>query len=207
MMIIENKMKKTIFWLTISISTLGLAIYLFYLPPNQFFNKLSGGLDLYGFQTELTLSPYPMDDQYGNQQSWKDFSDKPIYITTGFTACRLTCPITMKFYQQMASYTGDKVRYALFTIDPQNDTAIELATYLNAINPDFIGLRTSNTAVFKNITSELQQAIYVTGERENIQHRSWIYLIHPKLSGLVIYAKSDINLMINDLKMIDMQED
>jgi cytochrome oxidase Cu insertion factor (SCO1/SenC/PrrC family) len=107
----------------------------------------------------------------------------------------------------MASHSGEKVRYALFTIDPENDTAQKLANYINAINPDFIGLRTSNTVLLKNIIAELQQAIYDTGERDNIHHKSFIYLIHPKLSGLVIYTKPDVNLMINDLKIIEMQED
>lgn len=200
-------MKTSLFWLTISVSALVLAIYLFYFPPNQFFNKLTGGLGLYGFQTELKLSSYPMENHRGDIQLWENLSDKPLYITTGFTACRLTCPITMEFYQQMASHTGDKVRYALFTIDSTNDTAKQLATYLNTINPDFIGLRTSNTVRFKNIIAELQQAIYDTGEGDDIQHKSYIYLIHPKLSGLVIYTKPDIKLMINDLKIIDRQED
>ncbi|MDO7667089.1 MAG: SCO family protein, partial [Pseudomonadota bacterium] len=140
-------------------------------------------------------------------RSWSNFSDKPLYITTGFTACRLTCPITMKFYQKMASHTGDKVKYALFTIDPTSDTTAKLATYLNGLNPDFIGLRISNTVLFKKIISELQQGIYDTGERDNIQHKSYIYLIHPKLSGLVIYTKPDINLMINDLEIIERQND
>lgn len=200
-------MSKTIIWLTISISALVLAIYLFYFPPHQFFNKLTGGLGLYGFQTELKLSSYPMENHLGDIQSWENFSDKPLYITTGFTACRLTCPVTMEFYQQMAGQSGDNVRYALFTIDPTNDTSQKLATYLNAINPDFIGLRTSNTVLLKNIIAELQQAVYDIGESDNIQHKSYIYLIHPKLSGLVIYTKPDVNLMINDLEIIDMQED
>jgi cytochrome oxidase Cu insertion factor (SCO1/SenC/PrrC family) len=200
-------MSKTIIWLTISINALVLAIYLFYFPPNQFFNKLTSGLALYGFQTELKLSSYPMENHRGDIQSWENFSDKPLYITTGFTACRLTCPVTMEFYRQMASHSGEKVRYALFTIDPENDTAQKLANYINAINPDFIGLRTSNTVLLKNIIAELQQAIYDTGERDNIHHKSFIYLIHPKLSGLIIYTKPDVNLMINDLKIIEMQED
>jgi len=198
---------KKILWLTTSICALVLAIYLFYFPPTQFFNKLTGGLGLYGFQTELKLSPYPMENHQGDIRTWTNFSDKPLYITTGFTTCRLACPITMKFYQQMASHTGDKVRYALFTIDPTNDTAAKLAIYLDALQSDVIGLRTSNTVQFKNIISELQQAIYDTGERDNIQHKSYIYLIHPKLSGLVIYTKPDLNLMINDLEIIKMQED
>lgn len=200
-------MKKTILWLTISICALVLAIYLFYFPSNQFFNKLTGGLGLYGFQTELKLSPYPMENHQGDIRSWSNFSDKPLYITTGFTACRLACPITMKFYKQMASHTGDNVRYALFTIDPTNDTAVKLAIYLDTLKSDVIGLRTSNTVLFKNIISELQQAIYDIGEHDNIQHKSYIYLMHPKLSGLVIYTKPDINLMINDLEIIERQDD
>jgi len=200
-------MKNTILWLAISISALVLAIYLFYFPPNQFFNKLTSGLGLYGFQTELKLSSYPMENHQGDIRSWSNFSDKPLYITTGFTACRLTCPITMKFYQKMASHTGDKVKYALFTIDPTSDTTAKLATYLNGLNPDFIGLRISNTVLFKKIISELQQGIYDSGKRDHIQHKSYIYLIHPKLSGLVIYTKPDINLMINDLEIIERQND
>lgn len=199
-------MKKTIFWLILSLGSLALAMYLFYIPPNPFFNKLTGGLGLYGFQTELTLSPHLLEDQKGNRRTWASFSDKPLYVTTGFTACRMTCPVTMRFYQKMVNITGDKVRYALLTIDPKNDTPQQLASYLTPLNPNFIGLRVSNSTYFKKIISELQQVIYASGEQGNIEHKSYIYLIHPKLSGLVIYTQQDIDLMINDLKIIEMKE-
>lgn len=199
-------MNKTISWLIISIGTLGLALYLFYIPPHQLLNKLTGGLGIYGFETELTLTSYLMEDQFGNLKSWQDFADKPLYLTIGFTACRLTCPVTMKRYQQMANITGDKVRYALLTIDPKNDTTQQLANYLGALNPEFVGLRVNDTDQFKKQISELQQVIYATGEQGNIEHKSYIYLIHPQRSGLIIYTKPDIDLMINDLNIIEMKE-
>lgn len=202
---LENDMKTPHFWFTISMMSLGLALFLFYFPPNLIFNKLTGGLGLYGFETALTLSSYPMEDQQGELRTWQQFADKPLYITTGFTSCRLTCPITMKFYQKMARITGDNVRYALLTIDLENDTPQQLAAYLNALNPKFIGLRVNNSVHFKKIMSELQQVIYIAGKQDNIEHKSYIYLIHPKLSGLVIYTKRDINQMINDLKIIEMK--
>jgi cytochrome oxidase Cu insertion factor (SCO1/SenC/PrrC family) len=99
------------------------------------------GLGLYGFETELKPSSSPIENNQEDIRSWSNFSDKPLYITTDFTVCRLTCPITMTFYQKMAIHTGDKVKYALFIIDPTNDTTAKLATYQNDLNLDFIGSR------------------------------------------------------------------
>lgn len=195
-------MQKKTLWRLSSIISLGLAIYLLYLPPNQFFNKLSGGLGLFGFQTELTLTSYTMEDQYGAPRTWKDYNDKPLFFTTGFTSCRLSCPVTMKFYQKMEKHTGDKARYALLTIDPENDSAEQLANYLDAINPDFIGLRVSQPVQFKKIISELQQVLSINNEPGNIKHKNYIYLLHPKLSGLVIYTDHKLKKILNDLAII-----
>ena len=112
----------------------------------------------------------------------------------------------MRLYQSLEKRTPNRARYALLTVDPKNDTEKQLAQYLNAINPDFIGLRINDSALLKKTLSELHQMITVSVGHDNIEHKSYIYMLHPKLSGLVIYTEPTISRMIEDLNIIDAQE-
>jgi len=198
--------KKQFIWTIFAIGSLGAAMYSLYFPAHTILNSLMGKLPLSGYQTEFILSSVNMQDQHGEKKTWQSFSDKPLFLTTGFTTCQLTCPNTMRLYQSLEKRTPNRARYALLTVDPKNDTEKQLAQHLNAINPEFIGLRINDSTLLTKILSELHQTTSVSNAHNNIEHNSFIYMLHPKLSGLVIYTEPTISRMIEDLNIIDAQE-
>ena len=78
-----------------------------------------------------------------------------------------------------------------------------LSAYLSAINPAFIGLRIGDKAELNQALADLKQTLVHSGEPLDLMHSNYIYLMHPKLSGLVIYTKPDATKMAQDLEIIN----
>ena len=178
------------------------AIVLVQSPTIGFYNRLLGQPVLAGFQTSITLNDYQMLNAKGQVVSWLDYADKPLYLTTGFTLCPYSCPATMVFYQKLADILEDRAAFALLTIDPNNDKPKVLLHYLGKFNPEFIGLYIKNPDNFKRAIADLKQSVQDIPGKQNIIHSSFIYLLHPKLKGLVIYNRQDLDLFIEDFERI-----
>ncbi len=194
--------------LLIAISLLVVGGLLLISPPNSLLNKLKSGLTLHGFHSDIVLSQQTMHDHFGRIKTWQSYADKPLFITTGFTHCQMICPLTMQLYQQLEAVTHDTVQYALLTLDPEVDTESQLKQYLNSYSPNFIGLRVNNNNKLNLITTELQQAQFTkNNSADDIQHRSYIYLIHPKLTGMLIYTQPNVDDILHDLDVIGHSHD
>lgn len=166
-------------------------------------SKEESTLAISGYQTPFMIGDYAMEDHHGNKTSWASLSERPIYLTAGFTRCPHACPMTMVIYQKLAKKLGSQADYALLTVDPEHDKAPILGTYLAAVNPAFIGLRIGDKAELDLAMADLKQTIVDTGEPLDLMHSNYIYLLHPKLRGLVIYTKPDVTLMTQDLKILN----
>jgi len=156
-----------------------------------------------GYQTPFMIGDYAMEDHQGNMASWAKLSERPVYLTAGFTRCPHSCPMTMVIYQKLAKKLGDQADYALLTVDPEHDKASILSAYLSSINSSFIGLRIGDKGELDLAMADLKQTIVDTGEPVDLMHSNYIYLMHPKLTGIVIYTKPDVNVMAQDLKIIN----
>jgi cytochrome oxidase Cu insertion factor (SCO1/SenC/PrrC family) len=156
-----------------------------------------------GYQTPFMIGDYEMEDHHGNKASWSSLSERPIYLTAGFTRCPHSCPMTMVIYQKLAKKIGPQADYALLTVDPEYDKTPILSAYLSAINPDFIGLRIGDKAELDLAMADLKQTLVDTGEPLDLMHGDYIYLMHPKLTGLVIYTKPDAAVMAQDLEILN----
>lgn len=191
------------FLLSLSFMLLLAAVFLQYTPTTTFYNKLLGKLELTGFQTSLSLNDYAMKDHLGNEVSWQTYNDKPLYLTTGFTQCPYSCPTTMAFYQKLADRLQDRARFALLTVDPDNDTPAVLKRYLSGINPRFIGLYIEEKHNLIRAIADLKQSVQDIPGAQNIIHSNYIYLLHPTTKGLIIYNKQNLELISQDFTRIN----
>ncbi len=181
------------------------AFVLFYSQPSWLFAKKHGGKALYGHVTSFTLSDVEMLNQQGEHVSWSHFSDKPLYLTLGFTSCPNTCPVTMSHYQRLANHLSTQANYSLLTIDPERDKPEVLDSYLGAINQNFVGLVINETKRLNQVTAELKQSVFVAQQGQQIIHKGYIYLIHPQVKGLVVYDELnlDIEKMVADFYILN----
>ena len=109
----------------------------------------------------------------------------------------------MVIYQKLAKKIGAQADYALLTVDPEHDTTAILKAYLSSINTDFIGLRIGDKRELDLAMADLIQTLVDTGEPLDLMHSNYIYLMHPKLKGIVIYTKPDVNKMSKDLEILN----
>jgi protein SCO1/2 len=165
--------------------------------------KEENQLAISGYQTSFMIGDYAMEDHQGNKASWAQLSGRPVYLTAGFTRCPHSCPMTMVIYQKLARKVGPQADYALLTVDPAHDTASKLKDYLSAINPAFIGLRIGDKVELDLAMTDLKQTLVDTGEPLDLMHSNYIYLLHPKLKGIVLYTKPDVTVMAKDLEILN----
>ncbi len=201
-------MRKSILWwltgCTLTLSTIILTISLN--SPEVHSPTITSAISkvkLSGYQTKFMIGDYNMRNHQNKQVSWKNFSKRPLYITAGFTRCPHTCPMTMNLYQRLAKQINHQADFALLTVDPEHDKPSVLKRYLSAINPSFIGLQIDDKTEFNQSISDLKQSLINSGEPSDLMHSDYIYLLHPKLTGLVLYTKPDIKSMANDLIILN----
>lgn len=87
---------------------------------------------------------FTMQQAGGGDVHAQDFRGKPVLLYFGYTHCPDICPTTLarlRAVKEALGADGDKVQVLFVTVDPARDTSTELATYVHAFDPGFVGLR------------------------------------------------------------------
>jgi protein SCO1 len=93
---------------------------------------------------------FTLTDQNGNPFRLSEQHGKVVLIFFGYTNCLDVCPATLAGFKQIKSALGEKaadVRFVFITVDPQRDTQQRLKSYLEPIDPEFIGLTGESAAL------------------------------------------------------------
>ncbi|MCB1665367.1 MAG: SCO family protein [Pseudomonadales bacterium] len=97
------------------------------------------------YERPVPLSPFSLVDQYGQPFDGSRLKGGWTLFFFGFTHCPDICPLTLtelsQFYrglEQSGQYPDTQV--VMVSVDPQRDTAEELADYMRSFHPDFIGV-------------------------------------------------------------------
>lgn len=144
--------------------------------------------DLYGSIAPFELPDVPLQTQYTSNTDWMKLANKPLFITTGFTSCTNTCPMTMALYQRLSKSVGTEANLAFLTVDPITDTTEQLGNYLATFGNEFIGVRIGDQHQLNTTLQALKQSFTLSRKSEFIEHQGYIYLMHPKVDGLLVYT-------------------
>ena len=66
-----------------------------------------------------------------------------VVLFFGYTSCPDVCPTTLAHHKQVKQLMGelsDRVKFVMVSVDPERDTRERMAQYVEAFDPDFIGL-------------------------------------------------------------------
>ncbi len=160
-----------------------LSIYLIFFPPLKFYNNLfdkkSSSLDI-----EVLLQ---QNFQNQNNQNIRlsNLIDKPLIITTGFTRCPYTCPLTMIFLNRLKNEFKDSISTAFLTVDPSYDTPQVLKTYLEPQPHHIIGLRIKDPDELNIFLKKIGQNTYsksaqfYSSNENQAHHKSFVVLLAP----------------------------
>jgi protein SCO1/2 len=86
---------------------------------------------------------FELTDQNGQPFRLSDQRGKIAVIFFGYTNCPDICPTTLGEFRKIHSQLGskaDQVEFIYITVDPERDSVERMKAYVQAFNPDFIGL-------------------------------------------------------------------
>lgn len=95
---------------------------------------------------------FALTDHTGKQRTLADFKGKAVLVFFGFMNCPDVCPTTMAEMAGVMKDLGpqaDKVQVLFITVDPERDTPDQLAKYVPAFDPRFLGLSGDKDAIQK----------------------------------------------------------
>lgn len=87
---------------------------------------------------------FTMQEAGGGQVDANDFHGKTVLLYFGYTHCPDICPTTLARLRAVKQALGSdaaSLQVLFVTVDPARDTAVELAGYVHAFDPGFVGLR------------------------------------------------------------------
>ncbi|MFO0677877.1 MAG: SCO family protein [Polyangiaceae bacterium] len=127
---------------------------------------------------------FVMHDQTGKEVTEKDFRGSVFVADFIFLRCDESCPmLTSRMANLARELEGTGVRFASFSLDPENDTPEELATYATKwhAEPGRWSFLTGPVAEMQRVVSAGFKVGYTRmGDKDgipNIQHGNWLVLV------------------------------
>ena len=113
------------------------------------------------YDQPVALSPFALQDQYGQPFTEANLTGTWTLFFFGFTSCPDICPLTLtelsQFYRELESSGRNlDTQVVMVSVDPQRDSTEKLAQYMGTFHPDFIGLNGS----FEQV-SKLAKELYI----------------------------------------------
>lgn len=152
-----------------------------------------GALKAGVFDPPRAAPEFTLAGSNGADLKLSDYRGKVVLLGFGFTQCKAVCPITLGTLAQAQKKLGDAARdlqVIYITVDPENDTAAQLKTYLAHFSNAFVG-GTGSEAQLAAVRKDYGIAAEkVAGPDGAYTHSSFVYLIDRagRLRALMPFA-------------------
>ena len=161
--------------------------------------------------TSGTWLPRPRDpgefsliDQNNAQFTAARLKGAPTMVYFGYTHCPDVCPVTLLQLAQLVK-TGvvPGLRVVFISVDPARDTPAQLAQYVHAFDPDFIGL-TGTPAMLQTVAHNFGVAflrVDLPGGDYSMDHSSTLFLMDRNGHNVAVFnAPYDVKSLTDDLR-------
>jgi len=132
----------------------------------------------------LKAADFQLVDQHRKPFQLSGQRGAVVLLFFGYTFCPDVCPLTLSHWKKVADLLGPAardVRFVYITVDPERDTAPQLAAHLNVFDDDFIGLTGKQEELDK-----VYKTFGVIYEKVQIAESSTGYLVnHTARTNLV----------------------
>jgi protein SCO1/2 len=128
----------------------------------------------------------------------------PTLVYFGYTHCPDVCPVTLLQLAQVVK-TGvvPGLRVVFISVDPARDTPTQLAQYMRAFDPDFIGL-TGTPAMLQTVARNFGVAylrVELPGGDYSMDHSSTIFLMDTHGHNVAVFnAPYEVKSLTDDLR-------
>lgn len=89
-------------------------------------------------------------DHTGRRRRMTDFRGKAVVVFFGYTMCPDVCPTSLMMLKEALAQLGtdaDRVQVLFVSVDPARDTPQQLAGYVTAFDPRFLGMSGSEEEI------------------------------------------------------------
>jgi cytochrome oxidase Cu insertion factor (SCO1/SenC/PrrC family) len=140
-------------------------------------------MDVLMWNREPVGGPFVLVDHNGKTRTQADFQGKLMLVYFGFTYCPDVCPTDLQSIGLAVDQLGpakDAVQPLFITLDPDRDTAQQLADYVPMFHPRLIGLTGDPTSIrqaaraYKVYYAKVPRA---DGSDYTVDHSGYIYLM------------------------------
>lgn len=134
----------------------------------------------------LVGGPFSLVDHTGKRVTDKDFRGRTMLVFFGFTFCPDICPSGLQVMAAALDKLGPKAQTVtpiFITVDPERDTADQLAAYVKSFHPRLVGLTGSRAEIDAAIKAYRVYAKKVPDPKSTagytIDHSTIIYVMGP----------------------------
>jgi protein SCO1/2 len=147
---------------------------------------------------------FSLIDQNNAQFTAARLRGAPTLVYFGYTHCPDVCPVTMlQLAQVVKSGVVPGLRVVFISVDPARDTPTQLAQYVHAFDPDFIGL-TGTAAMLQTVAQRFGVAflrVDLPGGDYSMDHSSTLFLMDARGHNVAIFnAPYDVKSLTQDLR-------
>lgn len=134
----------------------------------------------------LIGGPFALTDHTGKRVTDQDFRGRYTLVLFGFTFCPDICPSALQVMSAALDRLGPKAdRFVpiLITVDPERDTPVQLASYVQSFHPRLVGLTGSPAEIDAAVKAYRVYVRKVADPKStagySIDHTSLIYVMGP----------------------------
>ncbi|MEO1918151.1 MAG: SCO family protein [Paracoccaceae bacterium] len=137
--------------------------------------------------------PFELTDHNGQRVTEVDIIDGPTLMYFGYTFCPDVCPLDTYRNAEAAallSENGIKVKPVMVTIDPERDTPEAMASFVEYLHEDMVGLTGSAADIAAAIKA---YRVYAAKNGDDqyylMDHSTWTYLMDPNEGFLQFFGR------------------
>lgn len=175
-------------------------------------SERSSEWNLYDVKGHLPDLKFSLDG--ANQKKWteKDLKGKTVLMFFGYASCPDVCPTTMAQLTEILQKLGDQaknVRIVFVSVDPHRDTPDVLQAYVNAFNPNAIGL-TGNEKTISDLARRYRVAYQIekpkpgdSADVYEVTHSRGVFVFDPSGDARLLASDSEnTDAFVADLKKL-----
>lgn len=144
-------------------------------------------------------------DQNNAQFTAARLKGAPTLVYFGYTHCPDVCPVTLlQLAQVVKSGVVPALRVVFISVDPGRDTPTQLAQYVHAFDPDFIGLSGSapQLASIAHRFGVAYLRVDLPGGDYSMDHSSTVFLMDSRGRNVAVFNPPyDVKSLTHDLRL------
>ncbi len=152
---------------------------------------------------------FELTDQNGKPYRLLDQRGKLVVLFFGYTNCPDFCPMTLALFRDIKASLkeqAEQVQFVFITVDPERDTLSRMKDYVDAFDPEIIGLTGSRAElepVWKSYGVYQEKHAGQHGLQDTVDHSTRTYVIDAQGNLLLTYPFGfEVDKILQDIRYL-----